>query len=73
MKQIETQDRIIGFYNHLKNSESPTIRDSLQLSMQLNKDAKSSCFTSMMKIDATLGTPIDHLVDSKVLLSKKLN
>lgn len=27
----------------------------------------------LLKIDETLGTPIDHLTDSEVLLSKKLN
>ena len=33
---------MIGLYNHSKSSESPIILDSLQLSVQRNKDSKTS-------------------------------
>ena len=49
--------RMIGFYNHLKNSESPIILDSLQLSMEVGKDDKTSWFTSMAKGSENLYTP----------------
>ena len=41
--------RMIGFYNHLRNSESPIIIDSLKLSVELNEEGKTSCFTSVKK------------------------
>ena len=63
----------IGFYNHLRNSESPINIDSLKLSMELNEEGKTSWFTSIIKIGEALSTPIDLLVKSKVLLNKRLN
>ena len=63
---------MIGYYNSLKNSENLNILDSLQLSMPVNEDGETSWF-SMVKKAETLDTQIDHLADSKVLLSKKLN
>ena len=65
--------RMIGFYNHLRNSESPIIIDSLKLSVELNEEGKTSWFTSVKKIGEALSTPIDLLVNSKVLLNKRLN
>ena len=65
--------RMIGFYNHLRNSESPIIIDSLKLSVELNERGKTSWFTSVKKIGEALNTPIDLLVNSKVLLNKRLN
>ena len=65
--------RMIGFYNHLSNSESPIIIDSLKLSMELNEEDKTSWFTSIKKIGEALNTPIDLLVNSKVLLNKRPN
>lgn len=65
--------RMIGFYNHLRNSEITILLNGLQLSIQLNKDGESSWVNCLLKIDETLGTPIDHLTDTEVLLSKKLN
>ena len=65
--------RMIGFYNHLKNSESPIIIDSLKLSVELNEEGKTSWFISVKKIGEALNTPIDLLVNSKVLLNKSLN
>ena len=41
--------RMIGFYNHLRNSESPIIIDSLKLSAELNEKGKISWFTSVKK------------------------
>ena len=41
--------RMIGFYNHLRNSESPIIIDSLKLSVELNEEGKTSWFTSVKK------------------------
>ena len=64
---------MIGFYNHLRNSESPIIIDSLKLSVELNEEGKTSWFTSVKKIGEALSTPIDLLVNSKVLLNKRLN
>ena len=64
---------MIGFYNHLRNSKSPFIIGSLKLSMGLNEEGKTSWFTSIKKIDAALSTPIGILVNSKVLLNKRLN
>ena len=65
--------RMIGFYNHLRNSESPIIINSLKLSVELNEEDKTSWFTSVKKIGEALSTPIDLLVNSKVLLNKRLN
>ena len=65
--------RMIAFYNHVKTSESPIIIDSLKLSVELNEEGKTSWFTSVKKIAEALGTPIDLLVNSKVLLNKRLN
>ena len=65
--------RMIGFYNHLRNSESPIIIDSLKLSAELNEEGKTSWFTSVKKIGEALSTPIDLLVKSKVSLNKGLN
>ena len=33
--------RMIGFYNHLRNSEDSIIIDSLKLSMELNEEDKN--------------------------------
>ena len=33
--------RMIGFYNHLRNSENSIIIDSLKLSMELNEEDKN--------------------------------
>ena len=63
--------RMIGFYHHLRKSESPIIINSLKLSMELN--AKTSWFTSIKKIAETPSTPIDLLVNFKLLLNKRLN
>ena len=60
--------RMIGFYNHLRNSESPIIIDSLKLYVELNEEG-----TSVKKIGEDLSTPNDLLVNSKVLLNKTLN
>ena len=60
--------RMIGFYNHLRNSESPIIIDSLKLYVGLNEEG-----TSVKKIGEALSTPNDLLVNSKVLLNKTLN
>ena len=57
--------RMIGFYSHLENSESPIVLESLQLSKQMNKDGKTSWFTSIVKISEALNTPLEHIVDSK--------
>ena len=65
--------RMIGLYNHLRNSESPIIIDSIMLSVELNEEGKTSWFTSVKKIGEALNTPIDLLVNSKVLLNKRLN
>ena len=64
---------MIGFFNHLRNSESPIIIDSLKLPVELNEEGKTSWFTSVEKIGEALCTPIDLLVNSKVLLNKRLN
>ena len=63
---------MIGFYNHLRNSESHIIIDSLKLSMELNEEGETSWFTSLKKIGEVLRTPIDLLLNSKVLLNKRL-
>ena len=34
--------RMIGFYDHLRNLESPIIIDSLNLSVELNEEGKTS-------------------------------
>ena len=60
--------RMIGFYNHLRNSESPIIIDSLKLYVELNEEG-----TSVKKIGETQSTPNYLLVNSKVLLNKRLN
>ena len=60
---------MIGFYNHLRNSESPIIIDSLKLSVDLNEEGKTSRFTSVTKIGEALSTLIDLLV----LPNKRLN
>ena len=41
--------------------------------MELNEEGKTSWFTSVKKIGEALCTPIDLLVNSKVLLNKRLN
>ena len=65
---------MIGFYNHLRNSESPIrIIESLKLSVELNEEGKTSWFTSVKKTGEALSTPIDLFVNSKVLLNKRLN
>ena len=60
--------RMIGFYNHLRISESPIIIDSLKLYVELNEEG-----TSVKKIVEALSTPNDLLINSKVLLNKRLN
>ena len=45
-------------FNLLKNLESPIILDSLELSVELNKDGKTSWFTSMVNIDESLDTQL---------------
>ena len=65
--------RMIGFYNHLRNSESLIIINILKLSMELYEEGKTSWFTSVKKIGEALSTPTDLLVNSKVLLNKRLN
>ena len=60
--------RMIGFYNHLRNSESTVIIDSLKLYVELNEED-----TSVKKIGEALSIPNDLLVNSKVLLNKRLN
>ena len=60
--------RMIGFYNHLRNSESPIIIDSLKLYVELYVEG-----TCVKKIGEALSTTNDLLVNSKVLLNKRLN
>ena len=60
--------RMIGFYNHLGISESPIIIDSLKLYVELNEEG-----TSVKKIGEALSTPNDLLINSNVLLNKRLN
>ena len=55
--------RMIGFYNHLRNSESPIIIDSLKLYVELNEEG-----TSVKKIGEALSTPNDLLVTPKYYL-----
>ena len=62
--------RMKGFYNHLRNSESPIIIDSLKLSVELNEEGKTLWLSSVKKIGEALNTPIDLLVNSKVKLLK---
>ena len=64
---------MIGFYNHLRKSKSQIIIDSLKLSMELNEEGKTWWFISVKKIGEALSNPIDLLVNSKVLLNKRLN
>ena len=64
---------MIEFYNHLRNSESPIIIDSLKSSVELNEKDKTPWFTSVKKIGEALRIPIDLLVNLKVLLNKRLN
>ena len=49
--------RMIGFYNHLRNSESPII-NSLKLPVELNQKGKTSWFTNVKKISEALSTPL---------------
>ena len=65
--------RMIGFYNHLRNSESPIIIDNLKLPIELKEGGKTLWFTSIKKIGEALSTPIELLVNSRVLLNKRLN
>ena len=65
--------RMIGFYTHLGNSESPIIIDSLKSPLELNEEGKTSWFSSIKKIGEALITSIYLLVNSKVLLNKRLN
>ena len=62
--------RMKGFYNHLRNSESPIIIDSLKLSKELNEEGKTLWLTSVKKKGEALNTPIDLLVNSKIKLLK---
>ena len=64
---------MIGSCNHLRNSESPIIIYSLKLSMELNEEGQTSCFTSVNKIGEVLSTTIDLLVNTKGLPNKRLN
>ena len=64
---------MIGSCNHLRNSESPVIIYSLKLSMELNEEGQTSCFTSVNKIGEVLSTTIDLLVNTKGLPNKRLN
>ena len=48
--------RMIGFYNHLRNLESPIIIDSLKLYVKLNEEGKPSWVTSFKKIGEALST-----------------
>ena len=41
--------------------------------MELNEDGKTSWFVSIKKIGEALSTTIDLLINSKVLLNKRLN
>ena len=41
--------------------------------MELNEDGKPSWFISIKKIGEALSTTIDLLINSKVLLNKRLN
>ena len=45
-------------FNLLKNLESPIILDSLEISVELNKDGKTSWFTSIVNIDESLDTQL---------------
>ena len=64
---------MIVFYNYLRNSESPIIIDNLKLPIELKEGGKTLWFTSIKKIGEALSTPIELLVNSRVLLNKRLN
>ena len=46
---------MIGFWSHVKESESPITRDTMKLANKIHNEGDNSCFTSIVKIAEIVG------------------
>ena len=65
--------RTIRYWNHMTKSSSPIIQDILELSKQLHKEAKTSWFTSIVKILELMQNSKEPCFNSQIKLKKTLS
>ena len=63
---------MVGFWSHIKYSESPITQDTLKLANKIQNEGNTSWFTSIVKIAEIIGINQDNLGESKILLFKLL-
>ena len=56
---------MIGFWSHIKESESPVTQDTLKLTNKIHNEGNASWFTSIVKIAGIVGINQDILRESK--------
>ena len=62
-----------GFLNHIRESESPIVQDTLDLAKNLHTEGKTSWFTSIVKIAEILGISVDTLADTGIDFNNAIN
>ena len=62
---IKIIKRMIGFWSHIKESESPITQDTLKLANKIHNKGNTSWFTSIVKIAEIVGINQDTLGESK--------
>ena len=63
---------MIGFWSHIKESESPITQDTLKLANKIHNEGNTSWFTSIVKIAEIVGTNQDILGESKKRIDQAL-
>ena len=69
---IKIIKRMIGFWSHIKEFESPITRDTLKLANKIHNEGNTSWFTSIVKIAEIVGINQDILGESKIRIDQAL-
>ena len=69
---VKVINRMIGLWNHLNQSESPLIQDTLALAKTLHNEGTTSWFTSIVKISDIIGIHFNSLGECKNLADQNL-
>ena len=69
---IKIIKRMIGFWSHIKEYESPITQDILKLAKKIHRKVNSSWFTSIVKMTEIVGINQDILGESKNCIDQPL-
>ena len=69
---IKIIKRMVGFWSHIKESESPITQDTLKLANKIYNEGNTSWFTSIVKIAKIVGINQDILGESKNRIDQAL-